>query len=71
MADLSPAAQAVLDAATEGFWRSSFNSESNGAAAALRAAAKQMSCYQSRKFLYSIADAMKLLAIADELEGAN
>jgi hypothetical protein len=40
-------------------------------AAALRAAAKQMSCYQSRKFLYSIADAMKLLAIAAELEGAQ
>ena len=37
-------------------------------AAALRAAAEQMSCYQSRKFLYSIADAMKLHAIAAELE---
>ena len=39
MTNLSPVAQAVLDAATEGFWQSSFNSEGNGAAAALRAAA--------------------------------
>ena len=41
MTDLSPAAQSVLDAATEGFWRSSSNSERDGAAAALRAAADQ------------------------------
>ena len=39
------------------------------AAAALRAAADQMGCYQSKKFLYSIADAMKLRNIAAELEG--
>lgn len=71
MTNLSPAAQAVLDAANK------FNSygpddvlnESRWiVAAALRAVAKQMSCYQSRKFLYSIADYMKLLTIADELE---
>ena len=37
-------------------------------AAAMRAAADQMSCYQSKKFLHSIADATKLRAIADELE---
>jgi len=72
MTDLSPAAQAVLDAAN--------GASSHGpddclnecrwiAAAALRAAADQMSCYQSKKFLYSIGDAMKLLAIAAELEG--
>ena len=42
-----------------------------GIAAALRAVAEQMSCYQSRKFLYSIADAMKLHAIANELENTN
>ena len=41
-APLSPAADAVLDAAIKGFWRSSFNSEGNGAAAALRAAADQV-----------------------------
>jgi hypothetical protein len=40
-------------------------------AAVLRATAEQMSCYQSKKFLYSIGDAMKLLAIADELEAIN
>ena len=66
MTNLSPAAQAVLDAAIN--VAESPDAEAI-AAAALRAAAKQMSCYQSRKFLYSIADAMKLLAIADELEG--
>jgi hypothetical protein len=63
---LSPAAQAVHDAA--------FSELPDGLclkaalAAALRAVAEQMSCYQSRKFLYSIADAMKLHAIAAELE---
>jgi hypothetical protein len=70
---LSPAAQAVLDAATEGFWRSSFNSESNGAAAALRAAADQVipevlllgSDYQE----IALQEARKaILAIANELE---
>jgi hypothetical protein len=70
---LSHAAQAVLDAATEGFWRSSFNSESNGAAAALRAAADQVipevlllgSDYQE----IALQEARKaILAIANELE---
>jgi hypothetical protein len=65
---LSPAAQAVLDAAAKAQLGSCYTQLESIAAAALRAAAKQMSCYQSRKFLYSIADAMKLLAIADELE---
>ena len=37
-------------------------------AAAIRVAANQMSCYQSKKFLYSIADAIKLCVIATELE---
>ena len=69
----SPAAQAVLDAATEGFWRSSFNSESNGAAAALCAAADQVipevlllgSDYQE----IALQEARKaILAIANELE---
>jgi hypothetical protein len=68
MTSLSPAALAVWEA---------FNSEEPGVfvdygdclAAALRAAADQMGCYQSKKFLYSIADAMKLRNIAAELEG--
>ena len=65
---LSPAAQAVLDAAYEVRpWMIRVDS-GDIAAAALRAVAEQMSCYQSRKFLYSIADAMKLHAIAAELE---
>ena len=68
--ELSPAAQAVDDA----FWKT-INDKPNiydrrrcQLAAALRAAAEQMSCYESKKFLYSIADAMKLQAIATELE---
>jgi hypothetical protein len=67
------AAAAVLDAFenasdgeyVEGVW---VVNERTMLAAAMRAAADQMSCYQSKKFLYSIADAMKLRAIADELE---
>ena len=63
MADLSPAAQAVLDACEDsGVLRGP------ALATALRAAADQMGCYQSKKFLYSIADAMKLRDIAVELE---
>lgn len=63
MADLSPAAQAVLDA-----YEDSGVLRGPALAAALRAAADQMGCYQSKKFLYSIADAMKLRDIAVELE---
>ena len=37
-------------------------------AAALRAAADQMSTHHSKAYLYSLADGLKLLAIADELE---
>ena len=37
-------------------------------AAALRAAADQMSSHHSKAYLYSLADGLKLLAIADELE---
>ena len=76
---LSPAAQAVLNAATEGFWSSSLSSEGNGAAAVLRAAADQV-VPQRRKPMYTDSseestwsaqqDAREeLLAIADELEG--
>jgi len=67
MTDLSPAAQAVLDAAMQ----YEINPECYSreiAAAALRAAADQMTNYPSKKFLFSIADEMKLLAIAAELE---
>jgi len=60
---LSPAAQAVMDA-----WWGDSKSHQSGIAAVLRAAADQMSCYQSKMFLYSIADATKLLTIAAELE---
>lgn len=73
---LSPAAQAVLDAATEGFWSSSFSSEGNGAAAVLRAAVKYT---KKQKVLRTLGVPMvkspvyclesALLAIADELEG--
>jgi hypothetical protein len=71
MTDLSPAAQAVLNAFIEDNclhdWKHNhYNIEA--LAAALRAAADQMGCYQSKKFLYSIADAMKLQNIAAELE---
>ncbi len=65
MAELSPAAQAVLDASNLLPGKDSYLI----LAAALRAAADQMGCYQSKKFLYSIADAMKLRNIAAEMEG--
>ena len=69
LTDLSPAVQAVLNAATEGFWQSSFNSEGNGAAAALRAAADQV-VPENTGFSYTRQDIRAaLLAIADELEG--
>ena len=71
MTDLSFTAQAVLDAATEGFWRSAFNSESNGAAAVLRAAADQV-VPASTGISYTKQDIRAtLLAIADELEGVT
>lgn len=71
MTDLSPAAQAVLDAASgaQSYGPDDCLNESRWiAAAALRAAADQMTNYPSKKFLFSIADEMKLLAIAAELE---
>jgi hypothetical protein len=67
MTDLSFTAQAVLDAATEGFWRSAFNSESNGAAAVLRAAVVQVTPVSTNSRQMKIRG--ELLAIADELEG--
>ena len=72
MAELSKEAQAVLDAYfTHADLLNREVSHEEMIAAALRAAAEQMGCYQSRKFLYSIGDAMKLLAIAAELENTN
>jgi hypothetical protein len=65
MTNLSPAAQSVLNASNLLPGKDSYLI----LAAALRAAADQMGCYQSKKFLYSIADAMKLRNIAAELEG--
>ena len=69
MTDLSPAAQAVLDAYfSHADLLNREVSHEEMIAAALRAAADQMGCYQSKKFLYSIADAMKLRNIAAELD---
>ena len=71
---LSPAAQAVLDAAF-GRWME-IDDIDDGipgkiAAAVLRAAADQMAAHHSKTFLYNIADALKLHAIAAELEGGQ
>ena len=72
---LSPAANAVLTAVTltrydvppEGL--PAFAEEMAPLiAAALRAAADQMSSHHSKAYLYSLADGLKLLAIADELQ---
>jgi hypothetical protein len=73
MTDLSPAAQAVLDAYAEhnGGIETVLLYERQAVAAVLRAAADQMGSHQSKKFLYSIADAMKLRGIAAELEGSH
>lgn len=62
MANLSPAAQAVLNAATKAAWSSAFNCEEKGAAAALRAAADKLTSAKAM---------LQLLAIAAELEGVN
>lgn len=64
MTDLSPAAQAVLNAA----YALPLKNGQPNIAAALRAAGDQMAAYNSKKFLYSIADYWKLRAIANELE---
>ena len=74
--ELSSAAQAVKDAALAQYAdcnvrKLAWPLDMPVVAAALRAAADQMSCYQSKKFLYSITDAMKLLAIAAELEAQS
>lgn len=63
MSELSPAAQAVLNA-----YRDADIDDEATAAAVLRAAADQMSSHHSKAYLYSLADGLKLLAIADELE---
>jgi hypothetical protein len=71
MAELSPAAQVILDAASEVYWNWTDMSPASSqtiVAAALRAAADQMSSHHSKSFLYSIADVLKLQTIADELE---
>jgi hypothetical protein len=68
---LSLAAQAVRDAAFHSVAHDKAHTLEARVAAALRAAADQMGSHQSKKFLYSIADAMKLRDIAAELEGAE
>ena len=68
MSELSPQAQAVSNAAKSSLdWEAGYLPNAV-AAAALRAAGDQMAAYNSKKFLYSIADHWKLRAIADELE---
>jgi hypothetical protein len=71
--ELSPAAQAVLDAADEVF--SNAGTTRQGLAAALRAAVArtQMDLYEdcSIKARGSFCEADDLLAIAAELDGAN
>ena len=62
MTELSSAAEAVLDAALP------HQVHRYAAAAALRAAADHMSSHHSKAYLYSLADALKLKAIAAELE---
>lgn len=64
MTELSPAAQAVLDAA----YSLPLKKGQPDIAAALRAAADQMSSHHSKSFLCSIADVLKLQTIAIELE---
>lgn len=65
---LSPEVQAMLDAATEGFWKSSsFNSEGNASAAAIRAAADRVTPSGGSRRSNEIR--AELLAIADEIEG--
>jgi hypothetical protein len=76
MTNLSPAAQAVLDAATEGFWRSSFNSESNGVAAALRVASDWVvppfiNRPSTKTGLVKLNIKNRLSSLADELEGRD
>jgi hypothetical protein len=75
MSKLSPAARAVLTAVT--LTKYDVPPEGSPAfaeemapllAVALRAAADQMSSHHSKSFLYSIADVLKLQAIATELE---
>ena len=66
---LSPVAQAVLDAFLKApMGHGHVDDDLIALAAALRAAADQMSAHQSKKFLCSIADCLKLNAIANELD---
>ena len=70
MTDLSPAADAVLDAymANCGWLDGPLEKDYRCTAAVLRAAADQMSSHHSKAYLYSLADGLKLKAIAAELE---
>lgn len=61
---LSPAARAVLDAATKAAWSSAFNSEGKGAAAALRAASSQLKSAKSIDTLQAIATELEELGDA-------
>jgi hypothetical protein len=68
MSELSPAAQAILDASTSVFWRPLIDVpafQNKSIAAALRAAANQLAYGHTD---YPIIDEKALLAIAAELE---
>ena len=75
---LSPTAQTVLDAATKGFWKSPFDPEGKGAAAALRVAVDLVvppsleAEFYNRNPSLTLQKAVEirseLLAIANELE---
>ena len=79
MAELSPAAQAVLDAANKAYWLWDAMCPADAdaiAAAALRAAADQVvplhACsLGSTRGTTRLGVRQKLIAIADELEGAD
>ena len=67
--NLSSATKAVVVAFTnDPDWMKICEEERVSLAAALRAAADQMSSHHSKAYLYSLADGLKLKAIAAELE---
>jgi len=71
---LSPAAQAIYDAAVSSLWKSAFSSEGECAAGVLRAAANQVvpvpiDAKTPEEHWALLGVKNRLLAIADELEG--
>jgi hypothetical protein len=69
---ISAAAAAVFDAVEQEFGHPpNYPTLGQVAAAALRAAANQMSAHTSKRYLSAIADEVKLHTIATELEAIN